>query len=111
MTEQNPFPLRGYVNQNADNAALANEAKEVEERMMRFFDKISDVAAQRTDRSLEAAKGTIDMRALALARTNGQQALMWAVRAIFNPVRISLPEDVTREAGADIEFFEANRPD
>lgn len=99
MTKQNPFPLRGYVNQNADNAALANEAKEVEERMMRFFDKISDVAAQREDRGLESAKGKIDMRALALARTNGQQALMWAVRAIFNPVRISLPEDVNEDVG------------
>jgi hypothetical protein len=99
--DENPFPLRGYVNQNADNAALANEAKEMEERMMRFFDKISSVAVQREDRGAEAGKGQINMRALALARTNGEQAFMWAVRAIFNPVRISLQEDITKEAGPE----------
>lgn len=112
MTEQNPFPLKGCANQTGDNAYAANSAKEWEERVLRFFDQLERQGA--------------DPRSIAVARTSTQQAFMWAVRGIFKPTRINLPEDtfnqdMTVEEAAeyaaagggpvDIEFIEADRPD
>lgn len=80
MTDNTPLPVKGYTGQSNDNVALANRLKEAEERYLRELD------------ALEKSDGT-DKRMVALARTNMQTAAMWAVRSIFQPTRIKLPED------------------
>ena len=72
--------VKGYIEQSDEKKYFANECKEIEERMLRYLDR------------LQATPG-IDARSLALARTNVQQGCMWAVRSIFQPTRIALPED------------------
>ena len=80
MTENAPLPVKGYVGQSNDNVALANRLKEAEERYLRALDAL-------------AAIPSLDQRMVALARTNMHTAAMWAVRSIFQPTRIKLPED------------------
>lgn len=75
-----PLPVKGYTTQSAENVELANRLKVAEELYLRELDK------------LDKADG-IDKRMVALARTNMQTAAMWAVRSIFQPTRITLPED------------------
>ncbi len=79
MTHQ-PMPAAGYTTQSQSNVDLANEGKELEERYLRWLDK------------LETHPDT-DKRCVALCRTNVQTGAMWAVRSIFKPQRIKLPED------------------
>jgi hypothetical protein len=81
MTDHDPMPVKGYTSQSQRNIDLANELKQAEERYLRLLDKLS------------CEHGTFDGRCLALARTKMQEANMWAVRAIFQPQRIGLPED------------------
>ena len=80
MTENAPLPVKGYVGQSNDNVALANEGKEVEERYLRWLDKLK-------------AKPELDQRFVALANTHIQTGAMFAIRSIFQPTRIKLPED------------------
>jgi hypothetical protein len=77
-----PLPVKGYTPLNDAKVALANEGKEIEERYMRWLEKIEQ-------------QGEVDIcpRFVALARTNIQQGAMWAIRSIFQPTRIKLPED------------------
>lgn len=81
MADNKPLPVAGYQPQSDDNIALANEGKYLEERYLRWLDKLA--AAERTDK-----------RHVALARTNIEQGAMWAIRSIFQPKRTGLPEDV-----------------
>lgn len=80
MTDHNPMPVAGYTAQSQSNVDLANEGKELEERYLRWLDK------------LEYHPDT-DKRCVALGRTNIQTGAMWAIRSIFKPQRIKLPED------------------
>lgn len=80
MTDQKPLPVKGYGPQSDEAIALANEGKELEERYLRWIDK------------LEKHPDT-DKRFVAIGRTNIQQGAMWAVRSIFKPARVWLPED------------------
>lgn len=75
-----PFQVAGYKSQSNESVALANEGKVLEERYLRWLDKLSSIEA-------------IDKRYLALARTNVEQGAMWAIRSIFRPYRAVLPED------------------
>lgn len=86
--EHKPLPVAGYTAQNDENIALANELKQAEERYLRVLDKITHSGITR-----EVPK--YDQRSVALARTHMQNANMWAVRAIFQPTRVALPEDAT----------------
>lgn len=79
-TEHEPLPVKGYVPQSDENVALANEGKELEERYLRWLDKLM-------------ARSGSDKRMIALAITNHQTAAMWAIRSIFQPRRVALPED------------------
>ncbi|MEQ1697860.1 MAG: hypothetical protein ABL901_18665 [Hyphomicrobiaceae bacterium] len=94
MTDHKALPVAGYTTQSQSNVDLANELKQAEERYLRLLDKITD-----TRRSEDAGKpeadqrSAFDCRCLSLARTKMQEANMWAVRAIFRPQRIGLPED------------------
>lgn len=80
MTVSQPLPVKGYTSQSSDNVSLANKLKEAEERYLRELDALDQIEAT-------------DKRMVALARTNMQTAAMWAVRSIFQPTRIMLPED------------------
>jgi hypothetical protein len=77
-----PLPVAGYTSQSAERIALANEGKQLEERYLRWLDRLLQ-------------QGDVDVcpRNVALARTNIQTGAMWAIRSIFQPTRISLPED------------------
>jgi len=79
MTDHKALPVSGYTEQSQSDIDLANEGKELEERYLRWLDKLE---------ALDTEK-----RFVALARTNVQQGAMWAIRSIFKPVRIDLPED------------------
>lgn len=78
-----PLPVAGYTPQSEVNIALANRLKEAEERYLRILDDLTDSRPQ----------CPFDQRFIALARTHMQTANMFAVRAIFKPQRIALPED------------------
>jgi hypothetical protein len=80
MTEHQGLPVAGYKPQSAEAVALANEGKALEERYLRWLDKLMGHPAT-------------DKRHVALARTNVQQGAMWAIRSIFQPHRADLPED------------------
>lgn len=92
MTDHAPMPVKGYTSQSDDNVALANELKEAEERYLRVLDRLNTVNIAR-DSAGVGRSGQIDPRFLALARTHMQTANMFAVRAIFQPQRVKLPED------------------
>lgn len=87
MTDHQPMPVSGYTAQSDDKVTLANEGKELEERYMRWLDKLGGHSTGPTP--------VCDPRMIALARTNMQQTAMWAIRSIFQPTRIKLPEDPT----------------
>lgn len=76
------LPVKGYTPQSQEAIELANEGKRLEERYLRWLDNLEQ-------------QGDVDIspRFVALARTNIQQGAMWAIRAIFQPTRIDLPED------------------
>ena len=81
MTTHPALPVAGYAPQSDEKVALANEGKALEERYLRWLDK------------LRATEG-IDQRCVSLAHTHIQTGAMFAIRSIFNPTRIGLPEDV-----------------
>lgn len=80
MTEHQGLPVAGYKPQSPEAVALANEGKALEERYLRWIDKL-------------ALDSDCDPRMLALAKTQIQTGAMWAIRSIFQPTRIKLPED------------------
>lgn len=86
MEEHAPMPVEGYTAQSQSNVDLANEGKALEERYLRWLDKLAKLEDPQ-------GKSACDPRFLALARTNIQQGAMWAIRSIFQPQRITLPED------------------
>ncbi len=86
MTDHQPMPVAGYTMQSQSNVDLANELKQAEERYLRLLDKIDGL-------NKATATAVYDGRCIALARTKMQEANMWAVRGIFQPQRIKLPED------------------
>lgn len=82
MTHQ-PIPVAGYTAQSTSNVDLANEGKELEERYLRWLDKLA------SNPNVDPARDEMIGR----ARANIQQGAMWAIRSIFKPQRIALPED------------------
>lgn len=98
MTDHTPLPVAGYTAQSQSNVELANEGKELEERYLRWLDKLQALngwVASVDGRAVATAQGDmrIDPRCVAEARTCIQTGAMWAVRAIFKPQRIKLPDD------------------
>lgn len=78
--EHQGLPVAGYRPQSAEAVEAVNILKRVEERVLRAFDIV--------------AKGPgVDQRWLAIGRTHIEQGFMAANRAIFQPARITLPED------------------
>lgn len=89
MTDHKPLPVAGYTAQRDEDIALANELKFAEERYMRLLDKLAEMNGTH----VPGQKTRFDGRFIALARTAMQEANMWAVRSIFQPERINLPDD------------------
>ena len=85
LTDHQPMPVAGYTAQSDGKIALANEGKDLEERYLRWLDKLSGGRPDPTP--------ICDPRCIAEARTCIQTGAMWAVRAIFQPQRIKLPGD------------------
>lgn len=74
--------VKGYTPLSEAQKALANEGKELEEHYLRWLDRVAVQSAV-----------PIDLRSHALAKTHIQTGAMWAIRSIFQPSRITLPED------------------
>lgn len=85
MTQHNGLPVSGYKPQSDTKVAAVNVNKQHEERILRVLDDL------RNDPS-------VDQRWLATGRTQLEKAFMSINRAIFQPGRVTLPED--RDAGA-----------
>lgn len=76
------LPVSGYVDQTQSAVDLVNTNKQIEEVILRRMDELAKLPA-----------GTVDGRHFALARTNIEQGFMWLNRSIFQPSRVSLPDD------------------
>lgn len=83
MTNHSGLPVAGYYPQSSENVALVNENKILEERVLRQIDKMRNTGI------------ACDQRMVALANTGIQEAFMWLNRAVFQPKRVTLPEDNT----------------
>lgn len=73
------LPVSGYKPQSAENVALVNEMKQLEERVLRKLDDMQGM--------------NVDPRWLATGRTQLEKAFMSINRAVFQPGRVVLPED------------------
>jgi len=80
MADHNGLPVAGYTAQSDDKVALVNRNKQAGERVLRLLD------------DLASAPG-IDPRWFAIGRTQIEQGFMAINRAVFQPARITLPED------------------
>lgn len=81
------LPVSGYKTQSSLNVDLVNRNKANEERQLRLME-------------IDKEAGGVDGRWLALAKTHLEQAFMAWNRAIFQPERVTLPEDAPSAAGA-----------
>jgi hypothetical protein len=89
MTTHAPMPVAGYTAQSQANIDLANEGKQLEERMLRYIERVEKYAETDPD----TVKIGERKRLAAVGRTQMQLGWMMVIRAIFNPQRIKLPED------------------
>jgi hypothetical protein len=82
MTEHQTqgLPVAGYRAQSAESIALVNEAKQIEERVLRFLDRL-------------AASGVIDGRWFSIGRTDIEKGFMAVNRSVFQPERVKLSSD------------------
>ena len=84
--------VKGYRILTDEQKELMNELKISEERTMRVFDKITQLAIIHDNQSF------VDMAMLTLGKRSMQVGYMWAVRSIAQPTRIALPEDAPYES-------------
>ena len=89
MTQHTGLPVSGYTTQPQSNIDLANEGKALEERYLRWLDKLHEAAST----SIHLEDMNERRRFVALARTHIQTGAMFSIRSIFLPQRINLPED------------------
>ena len=82
------LPVAGYQDQNEQRVSTVNSNKILEERVLRAIDLLS-------------SEGIGDGRWLAIARTHIEIGFMALNRAVFQPRRVSLPEDEKSAAAPD----------
>jgi len=90
------LPVAGYKAQTDDKVALVNRNKEIEERVLRIIDELM----------LDQKEVGIDKRWLSVGRTSIEQGFMAINRAVFQPGRVLLPEDLVKhavEVGCDVD--------
>lgn len=80
------LPVAGYRPQSDAAIALVNGFKMLEEGLLRQIDTL---------RRSEA--GVVDQRWLSIAQTSLEQGFMALNRSIFQPARVTLPEDLTSQ--------------
>lgn len=82
MTDETvkPLPVSGYTEQSKSKIDLVNQHKDAEERLLRHIEFMQN-------------NNIVDGRWAAIAKTHFEQAFMALNRAVFQPQRISLPED------------------
>lgn len=80
MTDHKPMPVHGYTSQSEAKIHLVNALKQLEEMVLRDLD------------ALKLNEG-IDQRWLAIGRTDIEKGFMAVNRSIFQPGRVTLPED------------------
>lgn len=80
------LPLPGYKPQSAANLGLVAEGKYIEERMLRYIDKVFAACS--------VPGSGMDKRFAAMGRSQIQIGCMLVYRAIMNPDRAVLPEDL-----------------
>jgi hypothetical protein len=87
------LPVAGYKpTQSVEAVELVNEGKQLQERVLRYLDRL----AAANDPTANVRTPAYDGRAVAIARTHVEIAFTLAARAVFQPAgvpRIPLPED------------------
>lgn len=92
MVQQVGLPVAGYKPQTDEKIAVVNVNKELEERCLRQIDAMFKFNNELSDNDL--GKGYhYDPRMISLAKTSIQEGFMWLNRAVFQPGRVTLPED------------------
>lgn len=84
------LPVSGYRPQSEENIALVNEAKELEERVLRFLDRV-------------AASGRADGRWFSIGRTDIEKGFMAVNRSVFQPARVTIADTSSDETAWLIE--------
>lgn len=79
------LPVRGYVGQSNQNVDMVNVNKDIEERVLRRCDDMRQFVE-------------FDQRWISIAFTHFQEGFMALNRAIFQPQRISLPDDEPKDS-------------
>lgn len=72
--------IKGFTDQGERNKALVNRNKEIEERVMRIIDDLTEQPG-------------VDVFMLNTGAKHLITAFMWLNRAVFQPTRVKLPED------------------
>lgn len=92
MVEHTGLPVKGYKSQPQEKVDLVNANKALEEKLLRQLDSMKAMSA-----------GFVDQRWLAIGRNNLEVAFMAINRAVFQPERVILPEDVTDQGKPAVE--------
>ena len=91
--EHKSLPVAGYTDKNNAEIELVNEGKLLEERVLRYIEKIEYRLKGHVDSLEQASIRDGDPRFLAIGRTDIQKGFMMVYRSVFNPGRAKLPED------------------
>lgn len=83
-TSPPPYKVEGYTEQSSSAVETVNRNKVLEEQVLRVLDQL---AARKP--------GAIDQRWLAIGRTKIEEGWMAINRAVFQPQRVKLEDDVT----------------
>ena len=78
MKTHKPIPVKGYTDQPQERIDLVNEGKQLEERVLRYIEKVRHLAGDNSDSGRFAAAG----------KTQIQFGFMGVFRAVFKPQRI-----------------------
>lgn len=96
MTEEHKgLPVAGYQPQTDEKVKLVNSNKEAEERLLRLLDAMAKATGPRA--WCDTQPELYSTRWLSIARTHFEQGFMALNRAIFQPQRITLPEDSAQQ--------------
>lgn len=90
MTEHKGLPVTGYQETQSDwKVNLVNEGKELEERVLRYADKLKSMGS------------SADQRRISIGVTQIELGFTQLYKAVFAPngSRIKLPEDAPKDDG------------